>query len=238
MLDGGGNDAFFGGSSGLTFEQLAKDAATSLLTAIKRLESHGARNFLVPNKPDLSHSPYARNNLNDTARADLDTFAKVFSQTISTEWKKILGKQVKITLVDQNSILDGVAHHFDNIKDACLTGVYAGVDDGKRTLCKDPQNYLFCECIENHNDRHCGGMLTDKSPDYWYVHAAQGTHTIQPRMLTNCSLARRSKLSLQTSILEQCMYEYIHQLNASLPTPSAPASSPLCRAWLCWSCLC
>lgn len=180
------------------------DAARSLLAAIKRLESHGARNFLVPSKPDLSHSPYARNNLNDTARADLDTFAKVFAQTISKEWEKTLGNKVRITLVDQNSILDGVAHHFKNTNDACLTGVYAGVDDGVRTLCEDPQKYLFCECDEYHNHRHCGTMPSDRP--HQYLLAAQGTHTIQQRMLTKCSLVRHSKLSHQTSIVEICMY--------------------------------
>ncbi|CAO1633167.1 unnamed protein product [Parajaminaea phylloscopi] len=138
VLDGGGNDAFFAARLGVPYEELARRTASSLLSQVQRLCERGATRLLIPSTPGLSASPYA-SSLNDSQRADLASFASEFSATLHRQWPRSLRAQV--AFVNQSEVL--FDSRLPNTTHACLTGVYPGVDDGRRRLCPRPEDFLY-----------------------------------------------------------------------------------------------
>ena len=141
---GGPNDFFIDPSPAAAFT-----AVTNLTSTIGALYLNGARNFLVPNMPDLSLTPSGRS-LPPPLAAGLQALTIGFNMGLDTGLDSLEAflPGIDITRFDTFGLLTAMAanpgaYGFTNAANACLTGNLAvgGV------VCADPGAYVFWDSV-------------------------------------------------------------------------------------------
>ncbi|MCH2241399.1 MAG: SGNH/GDSL hydrolase family protein [Aquabacterium sp.] len=131
-------------------------ATQNIQRAISSLYAAGARYFLVPQMPDLSITPRARQREGDTpgyiadAKRYSEQFASVLERGLDT--MRALYPNARIMSFPTMSFLrdevDKAVARGINVKDACHPGGLNLTQFEDRPVCPDPQNYLFWD--DNH----------------------------------------------------------------------------------------
>lgn len=140
---GGANDLFIDPS-----EATAVAAVNNLAAVISMLYGSGARQFLVPNLPDLSRTP-AGLSLSPVEQAGLLALSVGFNAGLAVALDALaVFPGIDIELFDTfglfNAILaDPDAFGFSNTSTPCITG---NLQDGG-TICADPDSYLFWDSV-------------------------------------------------------------------------------------------
>lgn len=140
---GGAND-FFVDPSAAT----AASAVNNLATAINLLYGAGARNFFVPNMPDLSLTPFGLG-LPAIQRAGLQALSVGFDNGLALALGNLAGLPgIDITSFDTFTLLatisaDPAAFGFTNAQNACITG---DLGNGG-TVCANPDSFMFWDSV-------------------------------------------------------------------------------------------
>ena len=114
------------------------NAINNIAGHVLALYADGARNFLVPNMPDLSLTPSALM-MSPAERAGLYFLSLGFKDGLELALNSLLGLPgINILRFDtfsfyQQVVADPLAYGFTNVTDACLTG---------GGMCADPSTYL------------------------------------------------------------------------------------------------
>lgn len=140
---GGANDLFIDPSAGTV-----GDAINNLATVINMLYSIGARQFLVPNLPDLSLTPSGMS-LSPAERAGLQALSIGFNAGLAgavTGLSALPG--IDIELFDTFGLFNAIlanpdAFGFSITSTPCVTG---NLQDGG-SVCADPSSYLFWDSV-------------------------------------------------------------------------------------------
>ena len=143
VMWGGPNDFFIDPSAGT-----AANAVANLALAIQLLYGNGARQFLVPNMPDLSLTPFGLG-LPPQARAGLQALSLGFNTGVSsalTQLQALPG--IAITPFDTFALLtvissDPTAFGFANANAPCVSEILSA----GATVCADPSTYLFWDSV-------------------------------------------------------------------------------------------
>ena len=147
------NALFFvwGGANDLAIDPSAAtagDAINNLATIISTLYGSGARQFLVPNLPDLSLTPFGLS-LSPAERAGLQALTIGFNAGLAgavTGLSGLPGIDIELfdTFVLFNAILaNPAAFGFSTISTPCITG---NLQDGG-SVCADPSSYVFWDSV-------------------------------------------------------------------------------------------
>lgn len=138
----GGNDYLLGGATNPT------QPVVNLATALTSLFNLGARNFLVPNLPDLGNTPVGlsrgsevSNGLNQLSVGHNAGLA----QNVNNLSQSLTG--INLISVDINSLFDSAIatpskYGFTNVTNSCLTNFQNPVDFSYN-VCDRPNEYLF-----------------------------------------------------------------------------------------------
>jgi outer membrane lipase/esterase len=152
---GGANDFSINPSA-----QTAVNAATNIATAINALYLDGARQFLVPNLPDLSRTPYGQA-LPPFERAGLQALTVGFNNTLAAALSALSGLPgIDITTVDTFALVNTIlanpgAFGFSNVSSPCLTGDFAA----GAVICPNPGTFVFWDSLHPTTAAH--GVLGD-----------------------------------------------------------------------------
>ena len=158
VLWAGGNDynqAFFAPESlTVPLEQLPEQIVSNLSNSIQSLSDLGAKNFLVPNLPDLGSTPFADfldefNPLISTQLSNLTTAHNNLLEVKLAELDTSLSEST-INLLDINGLLLEIIQNpepfgISNLDDSCLinfrpTFIFDGV-------CANPNEYIFWDDV-------------------------------------------------------------------------------------------
>ena len=140
---GGANDFFLNPSPAT-----AAAGVTHVAGVVTTLYAAGARNFLIPNLPDLSMTPSGRT-LAPAQRAGLQALTVGFNTALGSALNNVSALPgITITQFDTfaffNRLLaDPMAFGFVNTTDACLTGNLAVGG----SVCADPNTYVFWDSV-------------------------------------------------------------------------------------------
>jgi outer membrane lipase/esterase len=142
LVWGGAND-FFVSPSPVT----AVNAVTNIVTAINLLYGAGARQFLVPNLPDLSLTPSGRSQT-PANQASLQGLSVFFNMTLNNALLALTLPGSDIVQFDTFGLLHAIsanpaAFGFTNVSDACFQGGL-GLPG---TVCATPGTYLFWDSV-------------------------------------------------------------------------------------------
>lgn len=138
----GGNDYLLGGATNPT------QPVVNLATALTSLFNLGARNFLVPNLPDLGNTPVGLSRGSDVSNGlnQLSVGHNAgLAQTVNNLSQSLTG--INLISVDVNSLFDSAIanpsqYGFTNVTQPCLTNFQNPVDF-IYNVCARPNEYLF-----------------------------------------------------------------------------------------------
>jgi len=138
----GGNDYLLGGATNPT------QPVVNLATALTSLFNLGARNFLVPNLPDLGNTPVGLSRGSDVSNGlnQLSVGHNAgLAQTVNNLSQSLAG--INLISVDVNSLFDSAIanpsqYGFTNVTQPCLTNFQNPVDF-IYNVCDRPNEYLF-----------------------------------------------------------------------------------------------
>ena len=147
------NALFFvwGGANDLAIDPsqaTAGDALNNLASIISALYFSGARQFLVPNLPDLSLTPFGLS-LSPAERAGLQALTIGFNAGLAGAVTGLSGlPDIEIELFDTFGLFSAIlanpsAFGFTNISTPCITG---NLQNGG-SVCADPSSYLFWDSV-------------------------------------------------------------------------------------------
>lgn len=140
FLWGGANDYL--SHEDLTTVEASQLAAQNIAGYVSVLAGAGARNFLIPNLPDLSATPSVAA-LGDLAKADAHMFSIVFNNELASQLGNVSSQfpDANIFQFDTYTFVNGVIanpsdprYNLTNVQNACLT------DSG---LCVNPDSFLY-----------------------------------------------------------------------------------------------
>ena len=140
---GGANDLFIDPSAATT-----ASAVNKLALVISMLYGGGARQFLVPNLPDLSHTPYGLN-LSPAERAGLQALTIGFNAGLAGALNGLSALPgIDIEQFDTFSLFNAIlaapdAFGFSNTTAPCIPG---NLQVGG-SICADPGSYLFWDSV-------------------------------------------------------------------------------------------
>jgi phospholipase/lecithinase/hemolysin len=140
----GSNDFFINPSA-----QTATNAVTNIAASIGALYSDGAREFLVPNLPDLSLTP-ASQGLTPAEQVGLRQLSLGFNAGLSSALGGLsLLPGIKITQFDTFGLISSIvanpaAYGFANSSTPCLTGQ---VFLGNGAVCQNPDSFVFWDGV-------------------------------------------------------------------------------------------
>ena len=140
---GGANDLFINPSAAT-----AGDAINNLATIISALYTGGARQFLVPNLPDLSLTPSGLS-LSPAERAGLQALSIGFNAGLAGAVTGLSGlPDIDIELFDTFGLFNAIlanpgAFGFSTTSTPCLTG---NLQNGG-SVCADPSSYVFWDSV-------------------------------------------------------------------------------------------
>lgn len=160
---GGANDLFVDPSA-----QTAASAIANISTAIGALYQSGARQFLVPNLPDISLTPSGLAQ-NPPTRAALQGLSVFFNTLLAGTLNNLSGLPgIDITTFDAFALLSAIsanpgAFGLTNAAAACLTGNLAAGG----VVCGTPDSYLFWDTVHPTTAAHAvvGNALTTAVPE-------------------------------------------------------------------------
>jgi outer membrane lipase/esterase len=141
---GGANDLFVDPSA-----QTAANAIANISTAIGALYQSGARQFLVPNLPDLSLTPSGLQQP-PLQQAGLRALSVGFDAGLASALGGLsMLPDIKITQFNTLALLSGIsanpgAFGFTNATQPCLTGILFG---GGGNVCSTPDSYVFWDSV-------------------------------------------------------------------------------------------
>jgi phospholipase/lecithinase/hemolysin len=126
----------------------AQRVVNNLAAAIRRLADAGAKIFLVPNLPNLSHTPESRALGPEVMALVMDlsirfnTALKIALDTIEVESDVTIFRLDVFTLLEE-AVTNPAAFGFTNVTDPCLTGgpFTGGIP------CATPEGHLFWDAI-------------------------------------------------------------------------------------------
>jgi phospholipase/lecithinase/hemolysin len=132
-----------------TFTSTITDTITNLTSIVDSLHKLGARNFLLPNLPDIGLTPEARSGgpvvMGGATYASV-TFNDGLAAAYGALANSLTGEHFTYfnVLKAQRALTDGVGSNgFSNVSEACFTG-YVGVPG---TKCADASAYLYWDKI-------------------------------------------------------------------------------------------
>jgi len=174
----------------------AAQAVTNLTNEIVALESVGARNFLVPNMPDLSITPFGRS-LTAEQQLGLQQLSLGFDTGLDHALAAVrAGSPPGVDIVGFNTLgalnallANPSAFGLSNVTDPCFNGV---------SVCGDPDQYLFWDTV--HPTAHVHDILGTEfaaavpEPQTWHL-LALGLLIVTVRILL-----RSSRNTSQTKI--------------------------------------
>ena len=151
------NEVFFNPDSlTVSIEQLPDQVTSNLSDAVQSLYDLGARNFLVPNLPDLGITPFADfldefnpNIAISTQLSNLTTAHNNLLEVKLTELDDSLS-ETNISLLDANALLSDIITNpssfgISDLDNSCLTNFQPGfMFDG---ICSNPDEFLFWDNI-------------------------------------------------------------------------------------------
>jgi phospholipase/lecithinase/hemolysin len=147
---GGGNDYLFGNLP-LNDPTITETVTDNLALAISSLAQAGAKNFLVPNLPDLGASPFLNNN--PQLAGFFNNLTKSHNEKLASKLTE-LSQNLGINIIDLNVndlfrkiTPNPQAFNLTNTIDACLIGDFDSIRAGNFALCNDPDNYLFFDAV-------------------------------------------------------------------------------------------
>lgn len=132
---------------------LPNQVTSNLSMALQSLFDLGARNFLIPNLPDLGETPLAHNlnQLFPSASSQLSALTAehnlLLEQTLDS--LKVL-PGINITTLDVNSLVRDTMNNpmefgFTTVQNSCLTNFQPGFNfDG---VCENPDEFLFWDDV-------------------------------------------------------------------------------------------
>lgn len=117
----------------------------NISTAIVALAADGAKNFLVPNLPDLGRLPSTKNTEISNQLNRLARFHNIALAGALKSLENSLGTNVDITLVDMNLLFKKIVNNpanfgFTNQNEACL-------NFQTRVVCDNPSEYAFWDIL-------------------------------------------------------------------------------------------
>lgn len=146
-------------------QSLVTAAVNNIDTALRNLANDGAKQFLVPNTPDLSIVPRVSMLGIPSLSFVVNLFATQFNTLLDSKLDTLqIDLGVNITRFDTFSVLNDVVANpgnfgFTNVTDPCYTG-----DDknftGGGTVCSNPDQYAFWDTI--HPTAQLHQILADK----------------------------------------------------------------------------
>ncbi len=148
---GGSNDFFINPSA-----ETASAAISNLFGELMQLYGGGGRNFLVPNMPDLSLTPFGRS-LSPAEQFGLQQLSLGFNAGLKSALGFLdLFPDINIFQFDTLSFFNGIisdpaAYGFTNVTEPCFDG---------STVCADPSSYLFWDSV--HPTSTAAGFLGDR----------------------------------------------------------------------------
>jgi len=143
LVWGGPNDFFIDPSA-----TTAMNAVTNLATVIQLLYANGARDFLVPNMPDLSLTPFALS-LPPLQQAGLHALSVGFNAGLSGALGQLQALPgIEITPFDTFAMLtllikDPGSFGFTDATTPCIQGILTG----SPTVCADPDSHVFWDGV-------------------------------------------------------------------------------------------
>ena len=156
VIWGGANDLLINPSV-----PVAVQAAANIGMMIDALyQSAGARNFLIPNLPDLALTPGLQGS--DAASALTGAFNAALAAQIA------IRPHISITPFNTFSLFDMVSdspgtYGLINVEDECYQGPILGFGGGMRTVCQAPSSFLFWDQTHPSTAAHAllGAALAD-----------------------------------------------------------------------------
>jgi outer membrane lipase/esterase len=151
VLWGGPNDFFINPSVAT-----ANSAVANLSNELAALYGIGARNFLVPNMPDLALTPFGLS-LSPADQAGLHALSLYFDGYLQAVMNSLSGlPQINLIQADTfgffaTLVADPAAYGFTNVTDPCFNGV---------SVCGNPGGYLFWDSV--HPTTHGAQILGDE----------------------------------------------------------------------------
>ncbi len=142
----GGNDYLFGGVTDPTVP------VTNISTAITSLFNVGARNFLVPNLPDLGKTPNSLSRGSDISNG-LNQLTGLhnsgLTQTLNSLSQSLTG--INVISLDVNSLFNNVIANpqefgFTDVTNSCLTNFNSPIDFSFN-VCDNPDNFWFWDDV-------------------------------------------------------------------------------------------
>jgi phospholipase/lecithinase/hemolysin len=163
---GGPNDFFLSATP-----DAAAQAVGNLTSEIVALERVGARNFLVPNMPDLSITPYGRSLMPDQ-QAGLQLLSLGFDSGLNQALAVLRAASPAGTDIVGFDTLSALNALVSNPSAYGLTNVTASCFNGT-SVCADPDKYLFWDTV--HPTAHVHDILGTEfaaavpEPTTWYL---------------------------------------------------------------------
>lgn len=143
LVWGGSNDFFINPSA-----TTATNAVTNLATVIQLLYANGAREFLVPNMPDLSLTPFGLS-LPPLQQAGLHALSLGFNAGLSGALGQLQALPgIQITPFDTFALLASISADpgsfgFTDATTPCIQGILVG----SPTVCADPNSHVFWDSV-------------------------------------------------------------------------------------------
>ncbi|HLO88361.1 MAG TPA: SGNH/GDSL hydrolase family protein [Nostocaceae cyanobacterium] len=134
VISGGTNDYLGAGV------QDANQPVSNLVNAVQSLAQRGAKNFLIPNLPDLGNLPGTRDTI---FAANFTAITNSHNTALNQAFTSFKQQQpnLKVTLLDANSLVNRAVNSpstfgYTNVTDSCLNPTIP-------SICSQPNKYLY-----------------------------------------------------------------------------------------------
>lgn len=152
MVWGGPNDVFLGLVLGSNPTTVVNDATTNLVSDISTLVAKGARNFLVPDMPDLGQTP---DYIGTPYQADLTAISVGFNTLLAGKLSFLRGSLPSDAHIYTSSVFNALNNAIDHpgdygfttVSESCLSG-------GTAALASNCAGYLFFDGVHPTTQAH------------------------------------------------------------------------------------
>ncbi|KAJ3299863.1 hypothetical protein HK104_006410 [Borealophlyctis nickersoniae] len=143
VLRGGGNDAYFGFSGGLTVD----DSVSSLFGGVDELYNAGFNTFLIFYL-SLGNVPYLNTPVGAPARSFFEKWAADFNKAVQTQATRFTSehRDVTIRIFDTVSFVNTKLTDFKNTRDPCL--------QASGEVCATPHEYAYWDSLHFSTKAH------------------------------------------------------------------------------------
>lgn len=168
----GANDLLADLSTPDKIAQVIATAVTNIVTAVTKLQQHGAKNLIVLNLPDLGKTPRA---LSQGASDTLTTISTHFNQSLATALQPLSVIQINI-FASLEALIDPQANlsftHLTHLTEVCVN---------QQTVCDNPDEYVFWDDIHPTSVIHrvLASIIEIALVEPYYVDSAQDTLAVE-----------------------------------------------------------